>query len=67
MRIYGTWAGSKGSEEDPTRCIVEVPDSQGWIAHQCFNKRSKGINGLLCGIHANIETKGYGLRIPEDK
>lgn len=52
-RRYGQWAGrSKGTREDPTKCIAEVWPSSGWIPYQCTRKRGHGPDGLYCKQHA---------------
>lgn len=67
MRRYGSWAGNpKGSEEDPVRCAVQVPDAQDWIPHQCNNKRGKGPDGLCCTQHAKMIEQGRSLFIPKE-
>lgn len=53
MRRYNEWAGNpKGIPEDPTRCIKEVWDPNGWLSHQCRRKRGHGPNGEYCKQHA---------------
>ena len=57
MRRYGQWAGnSKGTEEDPKRCIKEVwPPSVSWSPYQCSRKRGHGPDGLYCVQHGKME------------
>lgn len=54
-RIYGSWAGNpKATPEDKTRCIEQVtPNDRAGImhAHQCYNPRGHGPDGLYCRIH----------------
>ena len=58
MRRYGEWAGNpKGNPEDTARCIESVPDSGGWIPHQCSRKRGHGPNGEWCKQHGKREEK----------
>jgi hypothetical protein len=72
MRTYNKWGGNpKGTEEDPKRCVVSVPEKgRSCLSYQCRNKRGKGYNGLFCGIHAKKfgkEDIDKGFWIPEDK
>jgi len=57
MRFYGRWAGNKtGTPEDPSRCIVQVPQHAGsYVYRQCSRKRGHGVHLDLCGIHARKE------------
>jgi len=50
---YGRWSGNpRGMPENVFRCIEEVPDTQGWIPHQCQRRRGFGEDGLFCKQHA---------------
>jgi len=69
MRVYGRWAGNpRGTKEDPTRCIVSVPESgRSVLSHQCYKKRGHGKGGLFCGQHARMYPTGVGAYIPKDE
>ncbi len=50
MRRYDVWGGNKkGIPEDPTRCIEQVSNWNGWHLFQCSRKRKIG---LYCTQHA---------------
>lgn len=55
---YGKWAGNEqGWTYDLGRCAYEVPDSSGWIYHQCSRQPHHGPGNLYCKQHAKIVSK----------
>ncbi len=70
VRRYNKWAGNpNGTPEDPEKCVAEVSDEGygGFLLRQCSNKRGKGPDGLLCGIHARQHARRpNSLWIPEN-
>lgn len=69
MRRYNRWAGNpEGTEEDITRCIVEVFDTRPPASnYQCQRKRGFGVGGLYCKQHAKMLEKGISLYIPKEE
>lgn len=72
MRIYNIWGGNpKGTKEDPTRCVVDVPaGGRSPLYYQCSRKRGKGeapYAGLLCGVHAYHQRMKRHLYVPKDE
>ena len=50
-RVYGAWAGSKGTPEDPERCIASTWEPVSRQSYQCSRKRGYGLNGAYCKQH----------------
>ena len=54
-RWYGRSSISRGSPEDPERCVTAVWPAGMWHDHQCTRKRGHGPDGLYCKQHAKNE------------